>query len=249
MSGVSGDEIKKFIIKHGGADMSKEFLGIFAVDELKNLTKFRSKIASRKHSVPFCISNTDPIELPGEHWIGILNICPNDHLFIGFSTFIKSDDEEIIGSFFDEEDDDDEKYYDGFSNSIGYKNIHFKAKEYDKGMNNNLKKKLIPACQGLLELFVEYAKANQNEEITCHFLRDQLQETDTYWCGIFLLYLLYNLFNPLARRLSNKSTTCTMRHIKMVMEELFNPATNEGRRMNSILLQNFVKDYNIKGTF
>ena len=87
--------------------MQKDFLGVYAADELKNISNFRRKLSGKKHSIPFCIVNTDPIELPGQHWIGLLNICPKNHVFVfdsygelGFSTFIKSNDEENNKYFF-----------------------------------------------------------------------------------------------------------------------------------------------------
>ena len=258
MSGVSETEIKKFITKHGGQDMQKDFLGIYAADELKNIIDFRRRLSGKKHSVLFCIVNTDPIELPGQHWISVLNICPENHVFtfdsfgeLGYSTFIKSDDEEIINNFLVEEGDDDpESYMDNFSNSLSYKSIRFKAREYSKSVNADVKKQLTPACRGLLQLFTEYAKSTQNEEIICHFLNDQIQETESSWCGIFAIYFLYNLFNPIISRRSSKNSRCTMKHIKMTLEELFNPGTSvRDRQLNTITMQVFVKDYNIKGDF
>ena len=186
-----------------------------------------------------------------------MNICPKNHVFVfdsygelGFSTFIKSDDEEIINFFFVEEGDEDaESYMDNFSNSLSFKSIRFKARKYNKSINDDVKKQLTPACQGLLELFTEYAKSTQNEEIICHFLNDQIQETESNWCGIFVTYFLFNLFNPILSRTSNKNSKCTMKHIKMLLEELFNAGTDHGRRLNTIIMQTFVKDYYIKGKF
>ena len=186
-----------------------------------------------------------------------MNICPKNHVFVfdsygelGFSTFIKSDDEEIINFFFVEEGDEDaESYMDNFSNSLSFKSIRFKARKYNKSVNDDVKKQLTPACQGLLELFTEYAKSTQNEEIICHFLNDQIQETESNWCGIFVTYFLFNLFNPILSRISNKNSKCTMKHIKMLLEELFNAGTDHGRRLNTIIMQTFVKDYYIKGKF
>ena len=40
-----------------------------------------------------------------------------------------------------------------------------------------------------------------------------------------------------------------MKHIKEVMDEIFNPGTLQGRKLNSIVLQNFVKEFKIKGDF
>ena len=83
----------------------------------------------------------------------------------------------IINTFFVEEGDDDaESYMDNYSNSISYKSIRFKAREYNKSLNDDVKKQLTPACQGLLDLFTEYAKSTQSEEIICHFLNDQIQK-------------------------------------------------------------------------
>ena len=260
MSGISSKEIERFIRKHGGKDMIKEFLGVYAAKELKeiNIKKFRIKITDRVHRVPFCVANTDPIEENGQHWIGIFNICPDNNLFIfdsygeaGFKEFIESDDEEIIGSFFSEifeEDVKDTEYF-GLTSSIVDKTVQFNAREYNKNLSNKNKKQLTPSCRGLFELFVEFAKASQHDSIICHFIDDQLQESNTQWCGIFILYFAYNLYNPILSRLSNKNANCSMRHIKMTMDEIFNRGSNSGRRLNSVVLQNFVKDYKIKGDF
>ena len=181
-------------------------------------------------------------------------MCPSDQVFVfdplgnlGFKTFIKSNDEKIIDNFFEKNNNSD--YHDGEGSIIRYKSIKFNAASYHNTMTKKLKKTLTPACEGLLDLFVEYSKANQNEVITCHFVRDQLQETYSYWCGIFVLFLLYNLFNPIADRISNKNKLCTMMHIKEVVDEIFNLGTPQGRQLNSIVLQNFIKEYGIKGSF
>ena len=39
MEGLSGIEIEKFIRNHGGKDMQKEFLCVYAADELKDIEK------------------------------------------------------------------------------------------------------------------------------------------------------------------------------------------------------------------
>ena len=260
MSGLSAREIEKFIRKHGGKDMSKEFLGIYAANELKDIdiNKFRKKINDGSHNVPFCITNTDPIEKAGQHWISIHNICPDNNCFlfdsygeIGFNHFIVSDDEELISSFFSEilDEESNNVDYDSFNTSIIYKTVQFNAREYNKGITTEIKKKLTPACRGLLELLVEFAKSNQHDSIICHFIDDQLQESNTYWCGVFILYFIYNLYNPILSRVSNKNNKCTMKHIKMVMEEIFNNGSKLGMKLNSFVLQSFVRDYNIKGDF
>ena len=140
----------------------------------------------------------------------------------GFRHFIVSDDEELIGGFFSEilDEEINDVYYDNFNTSIVYKTVQFNAREYNKTMTNELKKKLTPACRGLLELLVEFAKSNQNDSVICHFIDDQLQESEIYWCGVFILYFIHNLYNPILSRVSNKNNRCTMKHIKMVMEEI-----------------------------
>ena len=260
MSGIDETEIKRFIANHGGADMRKDFLGVYAADELHSLTGFRNKLRKNKHLIPFSIVNTDPIELPGQHWIALLNICPKHHIFIfdsygelGYREFIKSDDEEILNHFFTPSDENggaaDADSGSDVSGELSYKSIRFKAKEYD-AINGTVKKQLTPACQGLMELLKEYAISTQSEQLVLHFLIDQIQERRSYWCGVFVLFFLYNLYNPVFGRESNTNNKCSMNHIKMVLNELFNAGSNNNnRRLNSISMEVFAKDYDIKGVF
>ena len=262
MSGIDGAEIKRFITNHGGEDMRKDFLGVYAADELRSLTGFRNKLSKNKHVIPFCIVNTDPIELPGQHWIALLNICPKQHIFIfdsygelGYREFIRSDDEEILNHFFTPSDDNggdanvDSGSDSDVSGELSYKSIRFKAKEYD-AINVAVKKQLTPTCQGLMELLKEYAKSTQSKELVLHFLIDQIQERRSYWCGVFVLFFLHNLYNPIFGSKSNANNKCSMNHIKMVLNELFNAGSNNNnRRLNSISMEVFAKDYDIKGVF
>ena len=259
MSGISGIEIGKFIKKYGGTIMNREFAGVYSADTAKKFSKFKARLEQEKHSIPFCIVNTDPKKLPGTHWITILNICPREEIFIfdpfgdfGFSMFIKSDDEDIIGPYFGNSDDivsESENEYDSVVENIGFKSIVFKADEYAANMTEPMKKELTPACRGLLELFTIYSRANKKKNIVCHFIRDQLQETNSVWCGVFSLYFLYNLFNPVKRASSNANITCNIRHMKMIINEIFNKGTTNGRALNSDLMKEFAKNYNIKGDF
>ena len=117
MSGISNEEILKFIKIHGGNLLKIEFLGVYPTDELKKLKSLKTKLTKEKHTVPCCIFNTDPIALPGEHWIGVFNISPDNELFVfdsfgnaGFSWFITNDDEQLLQPYFgfvDEETEDE----------------------------------------------------------------------------------------------------------------------------------------------
>ena len=57
-------------------------------------------------------------------------------------------------------------------------------------------------------------------KLIVHFVMDQLQENNTGWCGVFCLYLMYNLYNPKTTFASNRNKRCSFEHLKQVMKEI-----------------------------
>ena len=133
---------------------------------------------------------------------------------------------------------------------VDFKCISFKASKYNS-LSKHVKQQLTPACFGLLELLQEYAKSTKNDKVILHFLVDSLQETDTHWCGVFILYFLHNLYNPSIDKKSNANEICNVEHIKMVINENFNSSNKKqnDRALNSVAMQAFAKEYNINGNF
>ena len=70
-------------------------------------------------------------------------------------------------------------------------------------------------------------------------MKDTLQDIRTSYCGVFCLYLLYNLFNP-----KTDSGIVEERSVTGKTMQRLN-----GAQKNSQLLQEFVDEYDIAGTF
>ena len=94
--------------------------------------------------------------------------------------------------------------------------LNFSIIKYEKIKNAN---RLSITTQDLLHLMNEFGKKhNLINEVTVHFVHDQLQKTETDICGIFQLYFYVNLFNPVenSQIISDKTLT------KKTTEKLLN---------------------------
>ena len=74
-------------------------------------------------------------------------------------------------------------------------------------------------------------KRNLKNEVTMHFVDDQLQKTKTGTCGIFQLYFYVNLFNPIENSQIISDKTLTKKTIEKPLNEIFttNKDENESR--------------------
>ena len=66
--------------------------------------------------------------------------------------------------------------------------------EYEKIRNGH---RLTPTAQDLLHLMNEFGKLHKIKDIVMvHLVKDQLQKIKTDTCGMFQLFLYFNLFLP-----------------------------------------------------
>ena len=80
-------------------------------------------------------------------------------------------------------------------------------------------------------------------------MKDTLQDIRTSYCGVFCLYLLYNLFNSKTDSGIVEERSVTGKTMQRLINELFYPSKDNGAQKNSQLLQEFVDEYDIAGTF
>ena len=65
-------------------------------------------------------------------------------------------------------------------------------------------------------------KHNLKNEVTVHFVDNQLQKTETDTCGIFQLYFYVNLFNPVENSQIISDKTLTKKTpIEKILNEIF----------------------------
>ena len=85
-------------------------------------------------------------------------------------------------------------------------------------------------------------KRNLKNEVTMHFVDDQLQKTETDTCGIFQLYFYVNLFNPVknSQIISDKTLT------KKTIEELLNEIFTSNKDENESKIAGFTDENEIK---
>ena len=74
-------------------------------------------------------------------------------------------------------------------------------------------------------------KHNLKNEVTMHFVDDQLQKTETDTCRIFQLYFYVKLFNPVKNSQIISDKTLTKKTIEKLLNEIFtsNKDENESR--------------------
>ena len=82
---------------------------------------------------------------------------------------------------------------------------------------------------------------NITEEVTVHFVGDQLQNTETDTCGIFQLFSYENFFSPseLSTIINNKNLTIS------TIWKLLNEILKLDRNVNKQRMQTFAQENNI----
>ena len=112
--------------------------------------------------------------------------------------------------------------------------------KYEKIKNEN---RFSKTTQDLLHLMNEFGKKNNlKNEVTVHFVDDQLQKTETDTCGIFQLYFCVNLFNPLENSQIVTDKTLTKKTIEKLLNEIFTTDKDENEsRIEAFIDENEIK--------
>ena len=85
-------------------------------------------------------------------------------------------------------------------------------------------------------------KHNLKNEVTVHFVDDQLQKTETDTCGIFQLYFYVSLFNPVEKSQIISDKTVTKKRIEKLLNEIFTTDKDESKsRIEAFIDENKIK--------
>ena len=85
-------------------------------------------------------------------------------------------------------------------------------------------------------------KHNLKNEVTVHFVDDQLQKTETDTCGIFQLYFYVSLFNPVEKSQIISDKTVTKKTIEKLLNEIFTTDKDENKsRIEAFIDENKIK--------
>ena len=85
-------------------------------------------------------------------------------------------------------------------------------------------------------------KHNLKNEVTVHFVDDQLQKTETDTCGIFQLYFYVSLFNPVEKSQIISDKTVTKKKIEKLLNEIFTTEKDESKsRREAFIDENKIK--------
>ena len=88
--------------------------------------------------------------------------------------------------------------------------------------------RLSTTTQDLLNVMNKFRKKhNLKNEVTLHFVDDQLQKTETDTCGRFQFYFYVNLFNPVENSQIISDKTLTKKNIEKLLNEIFTTEKNE----------------------
>ena len=215
MAGISNHTIVDFIEKKTNDDVKKNFVGIFPSNYVKRFINFHSMMTETGARYPFIIMNTNCSDKKGTHWWSFLDLHPKKRNFLfdsfrfeGFKEFLLQNDRKTLN-----------KLLHGIKNlkkkdeKLTIITLTFSMIEYEKIKNAN---RLSRATQDLLNLWKnEFEKKhNLKNEVTVHFVDDQLQKTETGTCGIFQLYFYVNLFNPVENSQIISDKTLTKKPLK-----------------------------------
>ena len=85
-------------------------------------------------------------------------------------------------------------------------------------------------------------KHNLKNEVTMRFVDDQLQKTETDYCGIFQLYFYVNLFNPVKNSQIISDKTLMKKTIEKLLNEIFTSNKDE----NESGIAGFIDENEIK---
>ena len=255
-AGISESEIKKFISQHGPEHMRDDFVGVFAADEVDEYISLAENIRNKDHTHPFMIANTDPRDKPGVHWWSIIDIEPENELFffdsfgkLGFSNFIIDNDKDLIFSFLRIYSKGKRSQNNKNHNKINFIKLKFNANKY-MNLSDKLKKQLTETAERLFNFFSVFAAKNKSDNIRITILDTQIQSTDNSYCGVYCLYLLYNLFYPKADSKVLGDNNCTNSTVETVIKDIFfGGSTKQERDRNIQNLRDFVEEFDIKGDF
>ena len=79
-------------------------------------------------------------------------------------------------------------------------------------------------------------------EVTVHFVDDQLQKTETDTCGIFQLYFYVSLFNPVEKSQIIVTKLSHTKNIEKLLNEIFTTDKDESKsRIEAFIDENKIK--------
>jgi hypothetical protein len=253
--GLSSVQIENFIESQGGSHMRYNFTGVYPIDLLKDFIPLLKKFKSKKFKAPFCIANTDRKDQPGTHWIGFLETCKRGEIFLfdsfgenGWFHFIERDDFKFLKIFFDNLPEP--KWVES---KVDYEEVIidelvFYPMKYLQANGSHIVKELSDTANGLIQMLIAYSATTKSKKLKIFVVKNQLQDINTSYCGIFQIYLFFNLFNPVISSKIKDKKLCDINTIKILLSELFE-CGRRGIQKNTELLRDFIDDYKIIGEF
>ena len=265
---MDSEEIQRFVKRHGGWDFKSNFSGVFAADEVVDFKKTIEKLRNTKHNavLPCCIVNTDRRDKPGTHWIACVDVKSRDSLFVfdsfgrrGFNHFFVKGQDDVVTAYMKIGEFENKRDYGG---SLQFGELKVDVKKYKQMEEEGHLQALSDTAAGLSKLFVSYAAMNSVITLKVGYMVDQVQDINTEYCGVFCLYFLYHLYNPDEHiPVHGVSEKGDIKTIQKVIKGIFVDGADEddeeeettnasfNKNINTILMRQFVKKFDIKGEF
>ena len=92
----------------------------------------------------------------------------------------------------------------------------------------------------------EFCKYNDLEKIHLYCSKNQIQTNSSSYCGPYVLYYLYNLFNPFELSSIVEDCLCSINTIEKLLKKLF--FTNSPEKNDNNIVK-FIEKFNIKGDY
>ena len=179
----------------------------------------------KKHNVKysFIISNTDRSDKNGTHWWTILDLHPENQIFLfdsfrlkGLKNYITKDDKKT-----------NDKILLGFQRfkhadqKLTLVQANISRVKYKKIAKKELGK-LSTTAKDLFQFFNDFGKLHHvTDEVTVYFLYDQIQKIKTDACGMFQLYFYKNLFMPSYKSSIINNEKLTNNNIWKILNKIF----------------------------
>ena len=223
--------IDRFVAQY--PNIQANYCGTYAVDQLDSFKKCEKLVRNiNAKRLPSCIFNTDPIRLPGSHWMSLLKLQDKQSFVLfdsfgarGFDEFLIGNRLSVVKSFFPKAYTYTTQKSVLYNEKVDIQPLQFLPNQFLALTKRELND-LSATIKGLgmfLSLFASDRKLNS---LILYVVVDELQDVTTDIGGIFALYFLHSIYYPKDNDDCN-TASCTIKTIENILDESFHEGSQE----------------------
>ena len=240
---LSTGDIDNFVAYY--PNIKKNYCGTLAVDQLDTFEECDKLVQKINRPRVF---NTDPIQLPGQHWMTLIKLQDKRSFMlfdsfgaVGFQEFLIGNRIDIVERF--------------FPNAFTYANAKNPARHNFKidvkpliflpnaflDLSTRQLNTLTPTMQGLGLFLTTFAADRKMQRLRLYVVVDRLQDPDTDICGIFALHFLHSIYY-LPNKQCNR-VSCTIKTVRTILDQSFHEGSESGSQLNTLVIKEFQAKY------